>query len=68
MPCVRVTSLSPAKKSLSETGVRRQAGIISDMMLGRQFARILSVLRVQSFSITTNPLRLPYSIGEPVAR
>jgi hypothetical protein len=38
------------------------------MMLGRQSARILGVLRVQSFSITTNPLPLPYSIGEPVAR
>jgi hypothetical protein len=50
MACVRVTSLSPLKKSLSETGVRWHAGIISDMMLGRQSARILGVLRVQSFN------------------
>ena len=58
MACVEVTSLSPLKKSLSETGVRWHAGIISDMMLGRQSARISAVIRVQSFSITTNPLPL----------
>ena len=47
MACVRVKSLSPLKKSLSETVVRWHAGTIRDMMLGRQSARILGVLRVQ---------------------